>query len=661
MRMNTLISVLLTIIFLTTGCVTSGTNNYPLHPTLQKSQLPDLIPLRDFFVNTDFENGHKVSPDGKKMAWIATKNKRRTIHFKTIGEDKVEAISAKYFRNIPFFRWAQDSRHLFIHGHRYGNEYLRIYMFDTKYPLAEEKELIMFQQEEIRSQIYKIPRFDKKNVFVTHNQRDRNYYDLYQTNIETFETKLVDKNPGNIISWVIDEEGNLRARIRSDESLKTEHLEIFQSDKESWKEIISWDMETKVTVVGFTTDNKGMWLKSNSGRDKIGLSCLNLETGEESLYFETEKCDLSDVVISLRNKQPMIGYSYPDYQEIHFFDTDLREDFNCFKGEARVGIRILSRDNKEEKFTVMVYGDWGSEYYLYDRVKKEKSLLSQDPYIKIKNRLVRMEPISFESRDGLTIHGYLSLPRIESPKLLPTIVLVHGGPWSRDYWGYDSEVQFLANRGYAVLQVNFRGSSGYGRAFQEAAVNEFAGKMHDDVVDGVNWLIKKEIADPEKIGICGTSYGGYEALVGLAFSPYLFSCGVDVCGPTNLSKFLETVPKYWKSYMPLWYKYVGKPDNPASRGRIDAKSPYFHVNEIKSPVLIVHGYNDPRVDRKYVKEMVSALKKADKKVDFLEFVDEGHGIYGWRNRMEFYRKLEEFFAEYLGGRCGGFEFSQWKS
>ena len=389
-----MVLILIGLIFLSAGCVTTGTKDYPLHPTLQKSQLPELISLRDFFINTDFENEHEISPDGKKLAWIASRNKRRMIHFKTIGEDNVKYITTKKFKSINSFKWAPDSRHMYFHGHKYGDENLRIYMVDIEAPLSDEKELIMFEQDEVKCKVYFVPRFDKKHIFVIHNERNSDFYDLYRTNLESFKTELVDKNTGDTLSWIIDDEGQLRARIRSNQASKQERMEILHVDSGAWKEIISWHQEETVEAVGFTNDNTGMWLRSNRGKDIVGLSCLNLETGEETLVFEPKKSDLEVAVISLVNKKPMIGFSYPDYQEIHFFDDGLKADFNCFKNEEKYAISILSRDIKEEKFTLIVYRDWGAEYYLYDRIKKEKTLLSQDPYFKIKNQFARMEPIS---------------------------------------------------------------------------------------------------------------------------------------------------------------------------------------------------------------------------------------------------------------------------
>jgi dipeptidyl aminopeptidase/acylaminoacyl peptidase len=267
-----------------------------------------------------------------------------------------------------------------------------------------------------------------------------------------------------------------------------------------------------------------------------------------------------------------------------------------------------------------------------------------------------MKPISFKSRDNLNIHGYLTVPKGTSGENLPMVLLVHGGPWNRDRWGYNPMVQFLANRGYAVLQINFRGSSGYGHNFLEAGADEWAGKMHNDLIDGVRWAIDEGVANPEKIAIMGSSYGGYAALVGLAFTPERFACGVDVFGPSNLVTLLESSPKYWKFGMSMMYRHIGNPNNPEDRRTMEAKSPLFHVDKITKPLLIVQGGKDVRVTVKESEQIVAAVRKAGKDVKYIFFDNEGHGIRSWSNMLHYLSKLESFLAKHLGGRKSFFKY-----
>ena len=354
-------------------------------------------------------------------------------------------------------------------------------------------------------------------------------------------------------------------------------------------------------------------------------------------------------------KAPLIAASFPDYPKLHFFDPTVEADAMVLRDQTPMGMRIQSADHDERIVTVATYTDKGSAHHLYFRDTQKKVLLSSDPIFRYRDVLATMKPISYKSRDGLKIHGYLTTLNGTFGKPVPMVLFVHGGPWVRDYWGYRSTAQFLANRGYAVLQINYRGSTGYGRTFKEAAKGEFAGKMHTDLIDGVRWAISQGIADPDKIAIYGHSYGGYAALVGLTFTPDVFACGVDVVGISNLISFTKAVPKYWKIWMPYWYRYVGNPNKPEDRRKMKSKSPLFHVDRIKRPLLIVQGENDPRVKRQESDQIVAALNKAGKTVEYILFEDEGHSIRNWQNRLIFYRRLEDFFAEHLGGMSAGFD------
>jgi dipeptidyl aminopeptidase/acylaminoacyl peptidase len=630
----------------------------PRHPSLRDAELPDLIPLRHLFVNIDTNFSYKVSPDGKVLAWIAVKNRRLTIFFKTIGKDGIGIINTHSPRSVYWFAWAQDSRQILYSQDQEGNENYHIYLADTDHPDQRPVDLTPFANT--RARIHQIIRTDPEHVLISHNRRDKTVFDLHRINLNTREQTLIVKNPGDVLSWITDQEGNLRARIRKTTE-EERILEVLYHPHNIWKNIIMWDLEDSVHFLSFTHDNKGMWMMSNRGRDRISLVRLDLETGKETLIYEDPQVDLGKVPLSYLKKEPLLATSYPDYQRLHFFDSELEADLNVFREHEPMGMSLNSWDNRERLLTISVFTDKGSYDYLFNRDTRKKILLGRDPIFSYIDFLSTVQPISFKSRDGLTLHGYLTLPKGTYEKRLPMVLLVHGGPWVRDYWAYKNNkykgtVQFLANRGYAVLQINYRGSSGYGRAFEEAAVDEFAGKMHTDLVDGVKWAIERGIADPQRIGIFGASYGGYATLVGLTFTPDIFACGVDMFGMSNLVSFSESVPEYWKPWMAYWYKYVGNPDNPDDRRKMKARSPLFRVDQIKRPLLIMQGAKDPRVKQQESDQIVSALKKAGREVEYILFPDEGHGIGQWKNRLLFYRKVEDFLAKHLGGRSAGFDF-----
>jgi dipeptidyl aminopeptidase/acylaminoacyl peptidase len=346
--------------------------------------------------------------------------------------------------------------------------------------------------------------------------------------------------------------------------------------------------------------------------------------------------------------------THPDYQALLFFDPALERDLAPLRTAQPSGLRLASMDDAERRLVVEIYTDKGRSYLLLDRATGTMSVIGQSPLLAHAPSLAPMRPVAFPSRDGLTLHGYLTVTPGVPPRA-PMVLLVHGGPWVRDYWGFDSTVQFLANRGYAVLQVNYRGSSGYGRAFLEASVRQHAGRMHDDLIDAVRWAVAEGVADPERVAIAGASYGGYATLVGMTFTPETFACGIDTVGMSNLVTMLEAVPPYWRPFMAFMHKHYGDPGNPEDRQRLEAQSPLFRADKLARPLLVIHGANDVRVKQRESDQMVAALRAAGKPVQYLVIEDEGHlRSYGnWRNTLRRTRAMEEFLAGCLGGRRSG--------
>lgn len=397
-------------------------------------------------------------------------------------------------------------------------------------------------------------------------------------------------------------------------------------------------------------------LLSNRNRDKMALVKFNVLTGKEALILENPKADIEHVKFSAKRNQPLFAYSFPDYPQIHVIEPDLKSHIDILKKEGFQGIKIIETDERETLWTVKLYDEKEENFYLYNTSTKEKSFLGSRRLDIPNQALASMNPISFESSDGLEINGYLTKPVGVQEEPLPMVLFVHGGPWARDYWEMDRMVQLFANRGYAVLQVNYRGSSGYGRHFMEAAINEFAQKMHRDLLDAVDWAVDNKVADPDNIAIVGGSYGGYAAMVGAALTPDVFNCAIAINGISDLGGFVKGLPKsadrplYRKRGIDMWYEYVGKVDSEKEEKQMESRSPFYHANQVKKPILIIYGGKDTRVKPIHSRKMVAELKLYQKDVHELEFETEGHGIRWFSHSKKMYKKMETFLASHLGGR-----------
>ena len=645
----------LILVGLTTGCGTPP-KLYELHPNLQNTNLPPLLSIEDFFDSRENKFNFKVSPDGTKLAWSERYQGRPQIHFKTIGEEKIGRIVATNWR-IYSIVWAQDSRHFFVHGTSGGKENTRVYVFDMKYPHAKPKMISKFEgymTSQKRASVVMIPQNDPEHVLVSMNDRDSTFFDLYKIGISGQGKELIAQNPGDVASWITDKNGKLYGRIRRDEDTGSGGVEIYQPEDGSWRKVADMGLSDFFWAKKFDSEKKHLWALSNRNRDKVALVRFNLANGHEELIYEHPQVDVAFAYVSDVTSKPVGVIIEPDYPELHFLDPDVKNNFEPLMNEMRdkgyKGLTVLSSDNTDKLFTLRAYTEKHYAYYFFDSSTGAVELLdSVSPKILIEN-MAEMKPIVITSRDGWPLHGYLTLPPGAEHIRLPMVLRVHGGPWSRDHYGFNREVQFLANRGYAVLQINFRGSRGYGRAFMEAAKGEFAGKMHDDLIDAVRWAVKQGFADESRIAIYGGSYGGYATLVGLTFTPDVFACGIDIFGPSNLVSLMQNFPQWWKFGLPQWREYVGNIDDPQDVEIMKAKSPFFKVDKIMRPLLIIYGSGDQRVSKKESEKMIAVLQKAGKQVEWHRFVDEGHGITKGTNRFTYYKLIEDFLARHLGGR-----------
>jgi dipeptidyl aminopeptidase/acylaminoacyl peptidase len=436
-------------------------------------------------------------------------------------------------------------------------------------------------------------------------------------------------------------------------------LDIRNQGTEKWQTVSHWQLHEDVTALGFTPDESGLWLLSNKGRDRIALVQLDLASGVEKLVHEDPEVDIEAVFIGPQTQMPMATLSYPDYPFTQALNSRVKEGLEKFKIQTHQGLEILSMDDREALWTVRVFDDRGAYYFLYRQENGEIIALGKDRFDPENHWAAAVKPIALKSRDGLPLKGYLTRPRgaIEAPA--PMVLLVHGGPWSRDYWGYDEMVQFLANRGYAVLQINYRGSEGYGRKFKEAAVGEFSGKMHTDLVDAVKWAVDQGIADPSAIAIVGGSYGGYASLVGLTHTPELFACGVAINGVADIGHFVKRLPSNppptLRAGISTWHRYVAHPDADQAEKVFERISPLYHAGKLTKPVMIIFGERDSRVSPEQSEMMIKELKRLQKPVRSIQFMNEGHGITRMDNTCEMFQALEEFLGHHLGGRRVGAE------
>jgi len=487
---------------------------------------------------------------------------------------------------------------------------------------------------------------DPNHILVSHNRRNAEVFDVYRIDLRTGREKLVARNPGDIVAWSTDHSGRVRGAVRTD-GLNTVLL-YRASERDAFAPIITTDYKTEVDVAVFTADNQRFYAISNRGRDKKALVLIDPAKPDlEEVVFEHPQVDVGGVGWS-RLKKKLTDVSYvTDRTGRHFFDDATRDLYLALEAKAPgMQIFLQSATRQEDKFIVATSNDrTPGTRFIYDSASGSLSKLAEiNPKIAEKDMAV-MQPVVYQSRDGLNIHAYLTLPSGRTAKGLPCVINPHGGPWARDEWGYNPEVQFLANRGYCVLQMNFRGSIGYGRQFWQASFGQWGLKMQDDITDGVQWLVAQGIADPKRIAIYGASYGGYATLAGVAFTPDLYAAAVNYVGVSNLFTFMNTIPPYWRPQLPKFYDMVGHPEK--DKERLTRTSPALNADKIKTPLLVVQGARDPRVNKAESDQMVQALRSRGVDVPYIVKDNEGHGFQNEENQFEFYQAMEDFLAKHL--------------
>ncbi|MBD2482423.1 S9 family peptidase [Planktothrix sp. FACHB-1365] len=606
------------------------------------TQLPPLIPRELLFGNPE-RTSPSLSPDGKYLAYIAPDdNNILQVWLKIVGQEETQALTRDPKRGIRFFFWTYNPDQLMYVQDSDGDENWHLYLVDVQTHIV--RDLTPFQG--VRAQVVNVDHKFPDQILVGMNLRDPQVFDVYQVNLKNGAVDFHTENPGNILGWTADADFKIRAASSSTEDGGFDLL-YRETTEHPWETLRHWGPDEEGGAAFFSNDGKILYIVGNHDANAERLIALDLSTRQETVIAEDPEYDIGGLLAHPTTRNIEAVSFYKDKEEWQILDESIAADIEAIK-QIRPGEFGISRTLSDEKWLIsFVVDDGPVYYYVYDRPTQTHSFLfSNKPKLE-GLPLASMEPISYTASDGLTIQGYLTKP-VGVALPAPTVMVVHGGPWARDTWGYDSEAQWLANRGYAVLQVNFRGSTGYGKAFVNAGNREWAGKMHQDLIDGVNWLVENGISQPDKIAIMGGSYGGYATLVGLTFTPDVFACGVDIVGPSNIITLMQSIPPYWEPIRKNFYHRVGNLDTEPDF--LKARSPLFFVDRIEKPLLIGQGANDPRVKQAESEQIFEAMKQAGKPVEYVLYTDEGHGFARPENRLHFYAIAEEFLAKYLGGR-----------
>jgi dipeptidyl aminopeptidase/acylaminoacyl peptidase len=602
------------------------------------------IPLEDFFKNPE-KSRYQISPDGKYFSFMAPYEKRMNIFVQEIGKDSAVRLTSEKDRDISGYFWKNPTRIVYLKDTG-GDENFKLYGVSIDGTNLQCFTDFPNVRTEIIDDLYDFP----DEMIVGLNKRNPEVFDPYRLNIVTGQMTMLAENPGNIQGWILDHAGKLRAATAIVDGVNTQIL-YREKETDQFKPVLTTNFKETLSPLTFTFDNKNIYASSNLGRDKSAIVVFDIANGKEiEMLYENKDYDVNDVTWSHLNKS-LVCANYESWkQERYYFDEESKQFFEKVqKHLENYSFNITSLTKAEDKFMIRAYSDRSlGGYYVYDRTNDKMQKVAEiAPWLK-EEELAAMTPIEYTARDGVKIQGYLTLPlgyTMETAKDLPVIVNPHGGPWARDGWYFNPEIQFLANRGYAILQMNFRGSTGYGREFWEKSFKQWGKTMQDDITDGTKWLIEKGIANPKKIAIYGGSYGGYATLQGLVKEPDLYAAGVDYVGVSNLFTFMQTIPPYWKPMMDMMYEMVGNPKGDS----LDfvANYPALNSDKIKTPLFVAQGKNDPRVNIAESDQIVEALKKRNITVEYMVKDNEGHGFHNEENKFDFYRAMEAFLAKHL--------------
>jgi dipeptidyl aminopeptidase/acylaminoacyl peptidase len=622
------------------------------------AKLPPIIDRNVLFGDPQIAAG-RLSPDGSHISFLKPYKNILNIWVKGVNEpfDAARPVTADTIRPVRGYFWSKDGKFILYVQDKGGDENWHVYAVDPVAKLEPGKDVPLARDltpyEKVSAAIYALPKGMPNAIFVGLNDRDERYHDVYRLDITTGERALVKRNDREIVSWIFDLAGNLRLASKQTADGGTEILRI---DADTMVVVYTCSKDETADPIRFHRDGARVYMSTDKGAD-VDLSrlvLLNPATGTEELVESDpeNEVDFGGAEFSQKSDDLIATYYVGDRLRVYFKDKEWEKDYRRVQKQLPEGDIYLGSSTNDDR--LMLYAvtsdvDPGA-MYLYNRDTQKASFLYR-PYPDLPSKhLASMRPVVYKARDGFDIHAYLTVPKGVKEKNLPVLVTVHGGPWSRDAWGYDPYAQFFANRGYAVLQMNFRGSSGYGKKFLNAGNKQWGDAMQNDITDGVQYLIKKGIADPKQVAIFGGSYGGYATLAGLAFTPDVYAAGISYVGPSNIITLLNSIPPYWAVLKAMFNERVGDPAKPEDVERLKRQSPLFSAQNIKAPLLVVQGANDPRVKKAESDQIVVALRDLGRGVEYIVAPDEGHGFAGAENRMALSVAMEKFLAKQLGGR-----------
>jgi len=607
----------------------------------EAAAIPPKIPVRDFFKNP-VSRGYDLSPDGQTLSFLQPWESRMNVFIRPTAGGEAKRLTSEKDRDIRNYAWKGNKFVVYPMDDK-GDENFHLKRVDLK--SGEVKDLTPFPK--VRSDIIDdLQDVSDTDMLITLNKRNPEVFDAFRLNVASGEMKMVAENPGKVERWITDHAGVIRAATQTD-GVNTSLLTRLD-EKAAFKTVLTTNFREAVNPQFYTFDNKNLYAISNIGRDKQAVVTIDPSNGKElEKLYDNPEVDVDALAFSKKRKvMTFAAYTTWTVQR-KFFDPQTEQMYKTL-AEKLPGyeVEVVANDKAEDKFIVVASNDRspGTRNLFDAKTGVLTKLVEVAPWLK-ESELAPMKPIEYTSRDGLTIHGYLTLPLGREAKNLPVVINPHGGPWYRDTWGFNPEVQFLANRGYAVLQMNFRGSTGYGRKFWEASFKQWGQAMQNDITDGVQWLVKQGIADPKRVAIYGGSYGGYATLAGVAFTPDLYAAAVDYVGVANMFTFMKTIPPYWKPFLDMFHEMVGDPVK--DKAMMEAVSPVMHADKIKTPLFVAQGAHDPRVNKAESDQMVEALKKRGVQVEYMVKDNEGHGFHNEENRFDFYGAMEKFLEKYL--------------
>jgi dipeptidyl aminopeptidase/acylaminoacyl peptidase len=631
------------------------------------AELPALIPREVLFGNPERADP-QISPDGSQLSWLAPdKNGVLNVWVSAVDGANPHLVTNEADHPIHYYRWAAEGKHiLYLHDNN-GDEIDHLFSADLM--TGNVRDLTPFRG--VRAQNVLTDSQHPKSLLVALNLRDRNAFDMYRVVLDTGAITLEATNPGDVLTWKTDDNFVIRAATAFDGKTGRTLIRVRDAADKPWRDLVVMPFERALfagqvvngsLIAGFDPDSKSILIHSALHSDKGGLVRVDLGDGHElGVVAEDAQCDVASKDVSRLGIEPSALF-HPvtealqavefDYTTRHWFflDPELKTDFESINRETPGFLDLVSRDNADRKWIVAVErSDAPDSYYAFDRDTKKLAKMFDTNAEVLRFPRAPKKPVVIKARGGLELVSYLTTPAGIEPKKLPLVLLIHGGPWDRDDDRYDPEVQFLANRGYAILQVNYRGSTGFGIKFFNAGNLQVGLGMVEDLFDAVRWAVDQGIADPKRIAAMGGSMGGYATLRALEMRPDLFACGVDEFGPADEATSFRSFPKYWSNILARWRRRAGDADHDEKWNR--TISPLYHVDAIRAPLLIGQGKNDPRVTMANAEAMVAALRKAKREVIYVVYSDEGHGLERPENQLDFYGRVEEFLAKHLHGRA----------